>query len=76
MGSVKSMCKHVVLMHEGRVLEQGTAEDVADEYLKRAHVRGNERMSSINRTTDEYPRWGSGEIKTQAVELFLSLIHI
>ncbi len=70
MGSVKSMCKHVVLMHEGRVLEQGTAEDVADEYLKRAHVRGNERMSSINRTTDEYPRWGSGEIRTQEVELF------
>ncbi|QDV08980.1 Teichoic acids export ATP-binding protein TagH [Planctomycetes bacterium Poly30] len=70
MGSVKSMCKHVVLMHEGRVLEQGTAEDVADEYLKRAHVRGNERMSAINRTTDEYPRWGSGEIRTGQVELF------
>ncbi len=70
MGSIKSMCKHVVLMHEGRVLEQGTAEDVADEYLKRAHVRGNERMSAINRTTDEYPRWGSGEIRTGEVELF------
>ncbi len=69
MGSVKSMCKHVVLMHEGRVLEQGTAEEVADEYLKRAHARGNERMSAINRQLDAYPRWGSGEIRTGKVEL-------
>ncbi|MEM1450047.1 MAG: ABC transporter ATP-binding protein [Planctomycetota bacterium] len=70
MGSIKTMCKHVVLMHEGRVLEQGTAERVADEYLKRAHTRGNERMSSINRQTDAYPRWGSGEIATGKIELF------
>lgn len=70
MGSIKSMCKHVVLMHEGRVLEQGTAEDVADEYLKRAHARGNEKLSAINRTVDAYPRWGSGEIRTGEVELF------
>ena len=69
MGSIKSMCKHVVLMHEGRVLEQGAADTVADEYLKRAKVRGNEKMSAINRTTDTYPRWGSGEIRTEAVEL-------
>ena len=69
MGSIKSMCKHVVLMHEGRVLEQGTAEEVADEYLKRAHARGDERMSAINRTVDAYPRWGSGEIQTGKVTL-------
>lgn len=69
MGSIKSMCKHVVLMHEGRVLEQGTAEEVADEYLKRAHARGDERMSAINRTIDAYPRWGSGEIRTGVVTL-------
>lgn len=72
MGSIKSMCKHVILMHEGRILEQGTAEDVADEYLKRAHARGNEKLSAINRTTDAYPRWGSGEIRTGEVELFRS----
>ncbi|MEM6673435.1 MAG: ABC transporter ATP-binding protein [Planctomycetota bacterium] len=70
MGSIKSMCKHVVLMHEGRILEQGTAETVADEYLRRAHTRGNERISAINRQTDAYPRWGSGEIETGGIELF------
>lgn len=69
MGSVKSMCQQVILMHEGRILEQGTAEEVADEYLKRAHTRGNERLSSLNRTVDAYPRWGSNEVRTGEVEL-------
>ncbi len=69
MGSVKSMCQQVILMHEGRILEQGTAEEVADEYLKRAHARGNERLSSINRTVDAYPRWGSSEVRTGEIQL-------
>lgn len=69
MGAVKSMCQWVVLMDKGEILEQGSAEKVADEYLKRAKARGNERMSAINRGTSAYPRWGSGEIEVTAVEL-------
>jgi ABC-type polysaccharide/polyol phosphate transport system ATPase subunit len=69
MGSVKSMCQTVVLMDQGEVLEQGTAEKVADEYLKRAHARGNERLSLLNRGTSEYPRWGSGEMEVVGVEM-------
>ena len=69
MGAVKSMCQHVILMHEGEVLEQGTAEKVADQYLKRAKARGNERLSSLNRSTSEYPRWGTGEIEVLSVEM-------
>jgi len=69
MGSVKSMCQRVVLMDQGEVLEQGSAEKVADEYLKRAHARGNERLSALNRGTSEYPRWGSGEVEVIAVEM-------
>jgi hypothetical protein len=41
---------------------------VSDEYLKRAHARGNERLSVLNRGTNEYPRWGSGEMEVTAVE--------
>ncbi len=67
MGSVKSMCQRVVLMDQGEVLKQGSAEKVADEYLKRAHARGNERLSVLNRGTSEYPRWGSGEIEIHRV---------
>jgi lipopolysaccharide transport system ATP-binding protein len=70
MGAVKSMCQWVVLLGQGEVLEQGAAEVVADEYLKRAHERGNERLSAYNRGTSEYPRWGTGEIETTEVELF------
>ena len=69
MGSVKSMCQTVVLMDQGEVLEQGSAEKVADEYLKRAHARGNERLSAVNRGTSEYPRWGTGEIEIHRVEM-------
>jgi len=69
MGAVKSMCQWVVLMDKGEILEQGTAEKVADEYLKRAKARGNERMSAINRGTSAYPRWGSGEIEVTEIEM-------
>jgi len=69
MGAVKSMCQHVVLLDKGEVLEQGRAEQVADEYLKRAKARGNERLSALNRGTSAYPRWGTGEIETQSVEM-------
>lgn len=69
MGSVKSMCRHVVLLEKGSVLEQGSADKVADEYLKRAKARGNERLSALDRTTSAYPRWGSGEIETLDVDL-------
>jgi ABC-type polysaccharide/polyol phosphate transport system ATPase subunit len=69
MGAVKSMCQHVVLMDKGEVLEQGNPEKVADEYLKRAKARGNERLSSLNREQSAYPRWGTGEIETLEVEM-------
>jgi ABC-type polysaccharide/polyol phosphate transport system ATPase subunit len=69
MGAVKSMCQHVVLLDKGEVLAQGNAEEVADEYLKRAKARGNERLELANRSGGGYPRWGSGEIETQTVEL-------
>jgi ABC-type polysaccharide/polyol phosphate transport system ATPase subunit len=69
MGAVKSMCQHVVLLDRGEILEQGTAEKVADQYLKRAHARGNERLSMQNRGTSTYPRWGSGEVEVTEVEM-------
>jgi ABC-type polysaccharide/polyol phosphate transport system ATPase subunit len=69
MGAVKSMCQWVILMEKGEILEQGTAEKVADAYLKRAKARGNERLSALNRGTSTYPRWGSGEMEVVAVDL-------
>ena len=68
-GTVKNMCRHVILLDRGEVVEQGTAEKVADEYLRRAHLRGNERLSTLNREANAYPRWGSGEIETGKIEM-------
>jgi ABC-type polysaccharide/polyol phosphate transport system ATPase subunit len=69
MGAVKSMCQHVILMDRGEILEQGSAEKVADEYLKSAKARGNERLSTINKGSGEYPRWGTGEIEVTRLEM-------
>jgi len=69
MGAVKSMCQHVVLLDKGEVLAQGNSEKVADEYLKRAKSRGNERLGLANRSAGAYPRWGTGEIETLEVEM-------
>jgi len=69
MGAVKAMCQWVVLLDHGEIVEQGSAEKVADEYLKRAHARGNERLSALNRQQGEYPRWGSGEIEVSEVAM-------
>ena len=69
MGAIKSMCQWVILMDEGRVAKQGSSEEVADEYLKRAHERGNERLSALKRDASEYPRWGTGEVETLDIDL-------
>lgn len=69
MGAIKSMCRHVVLMDQGEIVEQGSSAKVADEYLKRAHARGNERMDAAARDNEEYPRWGSGEMQIEEVTL-------
>ena len=68
-GSIKTMCQHVVLMEAGRVISQGSAEEVADEYLKSAHERGNQRLSAFARESSEYPRWGTEEITTGKITL-------
>lgn len=70
LGSVRSMCQHVVLIDRGEVVEQGPAEAVADTYLARVKERGAQRtMSMMARGTREATRWGSGEIDVEAVYL-------
>jgi ABC-type polysaccharide/polyol phosphate transport system ATPase subunit len=70
LGTIRSMCRSVILMDQGEIVVQGPAETVADEYLKRVHERGNERHMELHERGSQYPRWGSGEIRTEAIELF------
>ncbi len=67
-GAIKSMCQWVVLLDKGEVVSQGSAEAVSDEYLKRAHARGNVQMSAL-RGKSTYPHWGSGEIELTEVDM-------
>ena len=67
--TVRTMCQSVVLMDKGRLVAQGSAEDVADEYLRRAHARGNERLQAFQARDSTYPRWGSGEVVVHTVDL-------
>ncbi|HKX46861.1 MAG TPA: ABC transporter ATP-binding protein [Planctomycetota bacterium] len=69
LGAVKQMCQHVALLHRGEIVEQGPAERVADAYLKRVKERGDEALSLEARGASEYPRWGSGELTVDAIEL-------
>ena len=70
LGTIRTMCQTVILMDQGEIVVQGPSEKVADEYLKRVHQQGNERLMDIETRGSEYPRWGSGEIRTEEVELF------
>ena len=56
-------------MDKGEVLRQGTAEDVADEYLKRIRARAEDPMQMRRRGNQDYPVWGSGEIEVEDVLL-------
>ena len=69
LGAVKQMCEHVVLLHQGRLVEQGPAERIAEAYLERVKARGNEGLSFEARAGGEYPRWGSGEIELTSIDL-------
>jgi ABC-type polysaccharide/polyol phosphate transport system ATPase subunit len=67
--AVKTLCQSVVYLDSGQVVAQGTAIEVADEYLRRSHARGNKRMQAFTTQTSTYPRWGSGEVLVEDVEL-------
>ncbi len=69
MGAVKTLCQHVIYLDGGRVVEQGSPEKVADEYLRRAQVRGKAMIEKAEHSSSAYPRWGSQEILVDKVEL-------
>ena len=70
LGAVRSMCQSVVLMDAGQIVEQGTPERVADEYLKRVRARSDGgAMDLRGRGSSEYPVWGSGEIELEQILL-------
>lgn len=69
MGAVKTICQHVIYLDGGKLVEQGSAEKVADVYLKRAQARSKQQIEGEGIPESSYPRWGSGEILVEDVEV-------
>lgn len=61
LGSVRSMCDHVVWLAEGRVKRAGAAGEVLDEYVSVMHEGHDDDAGGS--------RWGSGEGEIVEVEL-------
>jgi ABC-type polysaccharide/polyol phosphate transport system ATPase subunit len=67
---VKNLCDFVILLEKGEIIAQGSADEVADIYLKkvRATEEGRMRLLNTRDKNDGYPRWGSGEIEITEVK--------
>jgi ABC-type polysaccharide/polyol phosphate transport system ATPase subunit len=68
---VKNLCDFVILLEKGEIIAQGSADEVADIYLKkvRATEEGRMRLLNTRDKNDGYPRWGSGEIEITEVKM-------
>jgi ABC-2 type transport system ATP-binding protein len=61
MGAVREYCDRALLITDGVIAHEGTAETIADEYLKLFNE------SSPN-TTSEGDRWGNGQVRIDSIE--------
>lgn len=71
MEMVKNLCDFVVLLEKGEIIAQGSADEVADIYLKKVRATEEGRMRLLNTwdKNDGYPRWGSGEVEITEVKM-------
>jgi len=72
MEMVRNLCDFVILLEKGEIIAQGSADEVADIYLKKVRAMEEGRMRIINTMDkkDGYPRWGSGEVEITEVKMF------
>ena len=72
MSAVRYFCDQVVLIEEGVVAHAGSANDVADEYLKlfNKSSEGLKKLSNI--PTKKMKRWGNGLLKIKTADVNLS----
>ena len=57
MGAVKEYCDRAVLISDGKVAQEGVAEDIADEYLKLFNANKQGKVSDVA------TRWGAGGVQ-------------
>jgi ABC-type polysaccharide/polyol phosphate transport system ATPase subunit len=61
--AMRTMCDKVAWLQDGRVVVEGRPEDVVDDYVDQGHE------DRVETTTEAESRWGSGEVRLEAVQL-------
>ena len=61
--AMRTMCDNVAWLEGGKIVAEGRAKDVVDEYVDQGHE------DRVETPTEAKSRWGSGEAKLVAVEL-------
>lgn len=61
MGAVKEYCDRAVLISDGKVAQEGAAEDIADEYLKLF----NKATTGVEAVSGDDTRWGTGDVRIE-----------
>ena len=65
MGSLRSMCDRAVWLEHGKVVKEGKATSIVDNYIDASHDSrlgsGDEPVTPIDPTVEPQARWGSGE---------------
>jgi len=62
MSAVREYCDRAILINEGKISAQGTADDVADEYLKLFN-----KSQGGSQGADDEKRWGDGRVRISEV---------
>jgi lipopolysaccharide transport system ATP-binding protein len=73
LGSVRQLCDRVIWLENGLVQAEGPAQEVVTQYLVRVGELEESAMAGADTdhaaAPDEPRRWGSGEVRVDAVEL-------
>ncbi len=83
--NLRTICDHVMLLDRGRLVANGTADEVIDRYLTMVHAQREAKIGALNKKASEAestpeaadaaadkplpPRWGDGSIHIEKVRL-------
>jgi len=68
MSAIRNLCSSVILLDDGRILRQGSPEEVAVDYIERMRARLEGRHAARDAGKDQL-RWGSGRVEILCVSL-------
>lgn len=74
--NLRAICDRVMLLDKGRLIANGTADEVVDRYLTMVHAQREKKIQAFNKNSEKEleeqtgpPRWGDGGIHIETVRL-------